>query len=72
MNSNEALKVQTYLRGLFSNKGLALRPREDDISEYSCEVTMDGEFLGVIFKDTEDGDTCYHFQMTVLEEDLGD
>ena len=24
----------------------------------------------VVFKDTEDGDTCYHFKMTVLDEDL--
>jgi hypothetical protein len=70
MNSSEALKVQTYLRGLFNKSGIGLRPREDDISEDSCEVTMDGDFMGVIFKDTEDGEVCYHLQMTILEEDL--
>lgn len=70
MNSSEALKVQTYLRGLFNNGGIGLRPRADDISEESCEVTMDGDFMGVIFKDTEDGEVCYHLQMTILEEDL--
>ena len=70
MNSSEALKVQTYLRGLFNNSGIGLRPREDDISEESCEVTMYGDFMGVIFKDTEDGEVCYHLQMTILEEDL--
>jgi hypothetical protein len=31
---------------------------------------MDGEFIGVVFKDTEDGDVCYHFQMTILSEDM--
>ena len=70
MNSSEALKVQTYLRGLFKNSGIGLRPRADDISEESCEVTMNGDFMGVIFKDTEDGEVCYHLQMTILEEDL--
>ena len=70
MNSSEALKVQTYLRGLFNNSSIGLRPRADDISEESCEVTMDGDFMGVIFKDTEDGEVCYHLQMTILEEDL--
>jgi hypothetical protein len=70
MNSSEALKVQTYLRGLFNNSGIGLRPRADDISEESCEVTMDGDFMGVIFKDTEEGEVCYHLQMTILEEDL--
>ena len=33
MNSQEALKVQTFLRGKLGNPGIALRPRQDDISE---------------------------------------
>ncbi len=70
MNSREALKIQTYLRKLLGSDGIGLRPRDDDTSENSAEVTMDDEFLGVVFKDTEDGDTCYHFQMTILDIDL--
>ncbi len=70
MNSREALKIQTYLRKTFGSDGIGLRPRDDDTSENSAEVTMDDEFLGVVFKDTEDGDTCYHFQMTILDIDL--
>ncbi|NCF47170.1 MAG: DUF3126 family protein, partial [Alphaproteobacteria bacterium] len=26
--------------------------------------------LGIVFKDDEDGDVCYHVQMTILSEDL--
>jgi len=70
MNSQEALKIQTFLRGKLGNKEIALRPRADDVSEDSAEVTLDGEFLGVIFKDREDGEVCYHFQWTIIEEDL--
>jgi hypothetical protein len=70
MNSQEALKIQTFLRGKLGNTGIALRPRPDDVSEDSAEVTLDGEFLGVIFKDREDGEVCYHLQWTIIEEDL--
>jgi hypothetical protein len=70
MKSDEALKIQTFLRGKLNNPNLALRPRADDKTEDSAEVTLDGEFLGVIFKDTEDNETCYHFQWTIIEEDL--
>ena len=70
MNSQEALKIQTFLRGKLGNPEIGLRPRQDDVSEDSAELTIDGEFVGVIFKDTEDGETCYHLQWTILEEDL--
>jgi hypothetical protein len=72
MNSNEALKIQQFLKKKLGNDSIGIRPRADDVSEDSAEVTLDGEFLGVVFKDTEDGDTCYHFQWTIIEEDLGD
>ena len=36
----------------------------------SAEVIVDDEFIGVIFEDKEDGETCYHFNMTILEVDL--
>ena len=72
MNSSEAMKIQQFLRKKLGNDGIGLRPRADDVSEDSAEVALDGEFLGVIFKDTEDGDTCYHLQWTIIEEDLDD
>ena len=36
----------------------------------SVEVVVGDEFIGVIFKDTEDGETTYHFEMAILEMDL--
>ena len=42
--------------------------RENKID--SADVTNNGEFLGVVFEDKEDGDTCYHFNMTVLDIDI--
>jgi hypothetical protein len=34
------------------------------------KLTNNGEFLGVVFEDNEDGETCYHFNMTILDIDL--
>ena len=42
------------------------RPKQDD----SVEVHVNGEFIGVIFKDVEDGETSYAFNMAILEMDL--
>jgi hypothetical protein len=33
-------------------------------------VHVNGEFIGVIFKDEEDGETSYAFNMAILEMDL--
>ena len=34
-------------------------------------ITNNGEFLGVVFEDNEDGDTCYHFNMRSEERRVG-
>lgn len=70
MNSSEAAKLQNYLRARFNNQRISLKPRDDDRMESSAEVSIHGEHLGVIFKDTEDGEICYHLQMTILDMDL--
>ncbi len=40
------------------------RPRKDD----SAEVYVGDEFLGIVFKDEDDGD--YNFSMAILDVDL--
>ena len=70
ITADEALKIQTFLRGKLGCKGIGLKPRKDDVSEESAEVTLDGEFLGVIFKDVDEGETSYHLQWTIIDEDL--
>nr|WP_280924024.1 MULTISPECIES: DUF3126 family protein [unclassified Ciceribacter] len=42
------------------------RPRKND----SAEVYAGEEFLGVVFKDEEDGDLSYNFSMAILDVDL--
>ena len=63
-------KIQNYLRLTLGSKNLKIEGRENKID--SADVTLNGEFLGVIFEDKEDGDVCYHFNMTILDIDLKD
>ena len=68
MDRNTLSKIQNYLRQTLGSKQLKVEGRENKID--SADVTINGEFLGVIFEDQEDGDICYHFNMTVLDIDL--
>ena len=61
-------KIQNYLRLTLGSRNLKVEGRENKLD--SADVTLNGEFLGVIFEDKEDGDTCYHFNMTILDIDL--
>jgi len=42
------------------------RPRKND----SAEVFIGDEFIGVIYRDDEDGELSWNFQMAILEVDL--
>ena len=70
MNASNTAKVQRYLRQRFGNHKLSIACRE--AKEDSAELMLEDEFIGVIFRDDEDGETCYHVQISILEEDLDD
>jgi hypothetical protein len=65
---SEIWRVEKYLRNLFRLDTITLveRPKQAD----SAEVFVNGEFIGVIFKDEEDGEVSYAFNMAILEMDL--
>ena len=67
MNSEEIKKVQTYLQKKFDLTGLTLRTRK---TNDSVEVLLNGEFLGVIYKDEDEGEVSYDFNMAILGMDL--
>ena len=70
MDRNVLSKIQNYLRLTLGSKQLRVEGRENKID--SADVTVNGEFIGVIFEDKEDGDICYHLNMTILDIDLND
>jgi hypothetical protein len=70
VNPEERARIEAYLRTRFGAPKLEvrMRPRKYD----SAEVYLNDEFLGVLSKDDEDGELCYHFAMTILDLDLED
>jgi hypothetical protein len=63
----EIKKLDAYFKRMFNpNMVVKARPRKDD----SAEVYAGDEFLGVVFRDDEDGDLSYNFTMAILDVDL--
>ncbi len=70
MKPDELAKLTKYFQKQFNTAAITVRkrPQKDD----SGEVYMGDEFLGVIFRDEEDGELSYNFSMAILEFDLED
>ena len=68
MKPEEIRKLDAYFKRVFRNPSLEVkaRPRKDD----SCELYLEDEFLGIIFKDEEEGELSYNFSMAILDIDL--
>ena len=68
MHPEEIQRVQNFFTTKFRGADIKLKSREE--TDDSVEFIIDGETLGIVFKDDEDGDICYHVQMTILSEDI--
>ncbi|MEO0637202.1 MAG: DUF3126 family protein [Pseudomonadota bacterium] len=68
MKRNEIEKLQAYFRRTFGNDQLVVkpRPRKDD----SAEVFLGEDFIGVLFRDEDEGELSYNFSMAILDFDL--
>ncbi len=68
MKRDEITRLQGYLQRKFELPELEVRQRakQDD----SAEVYIGGEFIGVVYRDDDDDDLSYQFQMAILEMDL--
>jgi len=67
----EELKLLTaYFLKVFKTPGLVVkaRPKKDD----SAEVYVGEEFLGVLYRDEDEGELSYNFSMAILDIDLED
>jgi hypothetical protein len=66
LKPEEIRKLDAYFKRVFQNQTLQVkaRPRKED----SAELYVGDEFLGLIFKDEDEGD--YNFSMAILNVDL--
>ena len=67
MKPEEIRKLEAFFKRNF-NKDMVVkaRPKKDE----SAEVYLADEFLGVVFRDDEDGELSYNFSMAILDIDL--
>ena len=68
MDTFEIKKISDYFNKQFNSKNFSLKI--DKNNNDSAEVYYNDEFLGLIYKDDEDGEVAYQFHMTILDEDL--
>jgi hypothetical protein len=68
LKPEEIAKLTRFLRTKFELATISVRkrPQKDD----SAEVYIGDEFIGVIFRDEEDGELSYNFSMAILDFDL--
>jgi hypothetical protein len=68
VKKEELARLEAYLRKTFGTKTLTVRarPKKDD----SAEVYIGDDFTAVLYREDEDGEVSYQFQMAILEMDL--
>lgn len=80
MTKDEIKTLEAFLRKRFSNPKIEVRARMQaggrgkEIAD-SVEVYLgkaDEDFLGVIYREEEEGELSYQFQMAILDIDLED
>lgn len=68
MQKSEIARLEKYLQVKFGNNSISLAERKQD--KTSLEVLLKGEFIGTVYRDEDEGDISYDFNMAILEMDL--
>jgi hypothetical protein len=68
VDRKEIQKLEAFFRKRFNMPQMEVkqRPQKDD----SAELYIGDEFIGVLYRDDEDGDLSYNFTMAILDIDL--
>jgi hypothetical protein len=68
LKPDELKLLSAYFQKVFKTPGLVVkaRPKKDD----SAEVYIGDEFLGVLYRDEDEGELSYNFSMAILDIDL--
>ena len=68
MTLNEITRVQEYLRLTLTNEKIKIQPPKKP--DAPIEVYIGEEFVGVLYRDDEEGEISYTLNISILEEDL--
>lgn len=68
LSKEEIGKLQVYLRKVLANRTVEVRARQRAADV--AEVYIGGEFVAVVSKELEDGETSFQLSMSILDIDL--
>ena len=68
MTPTDIARVEAYLRTTFGNDRIRIEPPKKRGAP--IEVTLAGEFIGVLHRDEDEGEVSYSLNISILEEDL--
>lgn len=68
LNRTEIVRVQQYMRNVFGTDRIMLKARKPD--DGSAEVYIAGEFIGTVYRDEDEGEVSFDFNMAILDMDL--
>ena len=68
LQTKEIQSLQQYLRKLFKNDEITIKAPES--KDAPAEVSVGKEFIGVIYRNFDEGELSYDFNMAILPEDL--
>lgn len=68
MTRTEVLRIQKYLNSKFDSTKFTLKNSQS--ADDSMEVYLGDEFIGVMYRDEDEGEVSYAFNMAILEMDL--
>ena len=64
----ELKKVEEYLQKLFKNQTITLK--EPFSEDAPAEVSVNGEFIAVVYKNEDEQEVSYDLNMSILPEDI--
>ncbi len=68
MTPTDISRVQTYLRRILGSDRITIVPPPK--YGLSVEVAVDGEVIGTLHRDDEEGEVSFSVHLTILDEDL--
>lgn len=68
MQNLEQEKLANYLKGLFHNDKMKLKniPNKSE----ALELYKDEEFIGLVYKEEDEGETSYNLTISILNIDI--
>jgi hypothetical protein len=68
VDRKEILKLEKFFQRRFNLPSMTVRQRPQKAD--SAEVYIGDEFIGVVFRDDEEGELSFNFNMAILDIDL--